>query len=50
MLEKYKPLFNINKNIKYIDQNQIIECLINSDLIITDFSSVIFDFIFRKKP
>lgn len=50
MFEKYKLLFNINKNIKYIDQNQIIECLINSDLIITDFSSVIFDFIFRKKP
>lgn len=50
MLEKYKPFFYINKNIKYIDQNQIIECLINSDLIITDFSSVIFDFIFRKKP
>ena len=50
MLEKYKLFFNINKNIKYIDQNQIIECLINSDLIITDFSSVIFDFIFRKKP
>ena len=50
MMEKYKLLFNINKNIKYIDQNQIIECLINSDLFITDFSSVIFDFIFRKKP
>ena len=50
MFEKYKPLFNINKNIKYINQNQIIECLINSDLVITDFSSVIFDFIFRKKP
>lgn len=50
MQEKYKPFFNINKNINYIDQNQIIECLINSDLIITDFSSVIFDFIFRKKP
>ena len=50
MLEKYKPLLNINKNIKYIDQTEIIEYLINSDLIITDFSSVIFDFIFRKKP
>ena len=50
MMEKYKLLFNINKNIKYIAQNQIIECLINSDLLITDFSSVIFDFIFRKKP
>ena len=50
MLEKFKPLFNINKNIKYIDQNEIIKYLINSDLIITDFSSVIFDFIFRKKP
>jgi hypothetical protein len=50
MMEKYKLLFSINKNIKYINQNQIIKCLINSDLIITDFSSVIFDFIIRKKP
>jgi CDP-glycerol glycerophosphotransferase (TagB/SpsB family) len=50
MMEKYKLLFNINKNIKYIAQNQIIECLINSELFITDFSSVLFDFIFRKKP
>ena len=50
MLEKYKFLFNINKNIKYINQNQILECMNNSDLIITDFSSVIFDFIYRNKP
>lgn len=50
MMEKYKLLFSINKNIKYISQNQIIECLINSELFITDFSSVLFDFIFRKKP
>ena len=40
----------INKNVKFINQNRIIECLINSDLLITDFSSVIFDFIIRKKP
>lgn len=50
MIEKYKLLFNINKNIKYINQNNILECLNNSDLVITDFSSVIFDFIIRKKP
>jgi CDP-glycerol glycerophosphotransferase (TagB/SpsB family) len=50
MFEKYKFLFNINKNIKYINQNKIFECLNNSDLVITDFSSVIFDFIIRKKP
>ena len=49
MIEKYKFLFNI-KNIKYINQNKIFECLNNSDLIITDFSSVIFDFIFRNTP
>ena len=50
MMDEYKHLFSINKNIKYIDQKQIIECLIKSDLLITDFSSVIFDFIIRKKP
>ena len=48
--EKYKNIFQINKYIKYINQNHIIDCLKQSSLVITDFSSIIFDFIARKKP
>ena len=45
-----KNLINSNKNIKYINQENIISCLINSSLIISDFSSVIFDLIYQNKP
>ena len=36
--------------IKYVQQEEILECLTNSSLIISDFSSVIFDMIYQKKP
>ena len=51
-LLKYKQLFKFNFNnlIKYINQNNIIDCLKYSSLIITDFSSVIFDFMVRNRP
>ena len=50
MIDNYKYLFNNNKYIKYINQEQIIECLTKSNLIITDFSSIIFDIMIRNKP
>ena len=50
MIEKYKILFKKIPFIIYINQEDISECLIKSDLIITDFSSIIFDIIVRKKP
>ena len=50
MIEEYKYLFNNNKYIKYINQEQIIDCLIKSNLLITDFSSIIFDMMIRNKP
>jgi len=50
MIEKYKILFQTNPFITYINQEDICKCLIKSYLIITDFSSVIFDIIVRKKP
>ena len=50
MIEEYKHLFNENKFIKYINQDKIIECLTKSDLVITDFSSIIFDIMVRNKP
>ena len=50
MIEEYKHLFIENKFIKYINQDKIIECLTISNLIITDFSSIIFDIMIRNKP
>jgi CDP-glycerol glycerophosphotransferase (TagB/SpsB family) len=50
MIEKYKILFKMNQFISYINQDKILECLIKTNLIITDFSSIIFDIIVRKKP
>ena len=49
LLDKQK-MIKLNKNIKYIKQENIVECLTNSSLIISDFSSVIFDLIYQKKP
>ena len=48
--KKIDVLLNNNKFIKYINQNSISKCLNKSNLIISDFSSIIFDFIYRRKP
>ena len=51
MLEIYKDKINIeNKNVKFIKQNQIFRCITRSSLLVTDFSSIIFEFIYQKKP
>ena len=50
MLINYKEKIKINKLIKFIEQNQIYDCLIKTNLLITDFSSVIFDMIYQRKP
>ena len=50
MIEQYKPLFKINRFIQYINQEKIIDCLARTSLIITDFSSIIFDIMVKKKP
>ena len=42
--------FRFNNIVKYVNQNNIINCLKESSLVITDFSSVIFDFIVRNRP
>ena len=39
-----------NTNIRFINQNEISKLLKNSSLIITDFSSILFDAIVQKKP
>ena len=48
--EKYKAISKNNKFIEYINQNEISNYLAKSQLIISDFSSIIFDFIYRRKP
>lgn len=51
---KYTDIF-INqlkkrKNIEIINQNEISECLKKTSLVVTDFSSIIFDLMYRRKP
>ena len=50
MIENYKNIFLINKYISYINQEKISQCLLKSNLIISDFSSIIFDFMAKNKP
>ena len=50
---KYEKNFkNIktNKNIIYIKEKDVSECLSKTNLLVSDFSSIIFDMIYRKKP
>ena len=49
---KEKKIINIDNdtNIKFISQNEISILLKNSSLIITDFSSILFDAIVQRKP
>ena len=51
MLEIYKEMLNFgNNNVRFINQNQIMSCIINSNMLVTDFSSIIFEFMYQKKP
>ena len=52
MNEEFNNILNIlNKtNIHFISETQIFDCLKNIDLLITDFSSILFETIYRKKP
>ena len=47
---KKKNIIKTNNIIKNVKQDDILECLIKSSLIISDFSSVIFDMIYQNKP
>lgn len=49
--DKYEDKIKKEKKyIKYIEQNKIAEYLSRVSLLVTDFSSIIFDIIYRKKP
>ena len=49
-INKLKKKFKKNNNIQFINQNEISECLKKTSLVVTDFSSVIFDLMYRRKP
>ena len=49
-LNKYKNLFKNSKYINFLEDNKISQCLSQINLVITDFSSIIFDIIYRRKP
>ena len=42
--------FNYSVNVRFIKENQISNVLSKVSLVITDFSSIIFDMIYRKMP
>ena len=52
--KKYTPIYdeaiNTVDNLKYLEQNHLSECLAKTNLVVSDFSSVIFDLMSRNKP
>ena len=48
--EKYKNTLHFHDLVKYIEINNISDCLMKSNLLISDFSSIIFDMIYQRKP
>ena len=46
---KEKIVFGSN-NIKFIEQNEILNRIIKANMLVTDFSSIIFEFIYQNKP
>ena len=49
-INKLKNKLKKNDNIEFINQNEISECLRKTSLVVTDFSSIIFDLMYRRKP
>ena len=51
MLEIFENKLNFtNSKVKFIKQNEIFSYIMKSSLLVTDFSSIIFEFIYQKKP
>ena len=49
-IDKYKEKLKKKLNIHLIDNNNIFNFLFKTNLLVTDFSSIIFDFIYQRKP
>ena len=46
----FKKILTKHKYIQFINQNDISECLSKTSLVVSDFSSIIFDLMYRSKP
>ena len=49
-LIKYKKKFKDINSIIYIEEKDVADCLLKTNLLVSDFSSIIFDMIYRQKP
>ena len=49
-VHKFKSIVIEKPLIEFISQQEISECLGRTSLVVTDFSSIIFDLMYRKKP
>ena len=48
--KEYKKKLQQHENIKILPQSALSECLSKTNLVITDFSSILFDLMYRGKP
>jgi len=49
-LFKYKKKFKDINSIIYIEEKDVADCLLKTNLLVSDFSSIIFDMIYMQKP
>ena len=49
-LKRYDDAINKHSYLKYLRQNELSECLAKTNLVVSDFSSIIFDLMSRNKP
>ena len=49
-IKYFKKILTQHKYIQFINQNDISECLSKTSLVVSDFSSIIFDLMYRSKP
>ena len=50
IINKYDEIINNNTHLEYVKQNRLSECLAKTQLVLSDFSSIIFDLMSRGKP
>ena len=48
--EMFVKIMKNNEHLKFLSQDDISQCISRADLVITDFSSILFDLIARNKP
>lgn len=48
--KKYSQKFEQNGNIQFLPLSALSECLSKTNLVVTDFSSILFDLMYRNKP